>query len=93
MFAKELLRFPYDDGTTSHTSLQKGQQIVYTFNKTANFYPQGLNDTIWRLRSISSSKNDVKVNDTSLFINVNSRGQSLTLIHYGTWEIGLALII
>ncbi len=92
LFAKELLRFPYDDGTTSHTSLQKGQQIVYTFNKTANFYPQGLNDTIWRLRSISSSKNDnVKVNDTSLFINVNSRVSPAapithdTSIHYGTW--------
>lgn len=86
--ARELLRFPYE----TFDSLQKNQQLVYTFNTTANLYPQGLNDTVWKLRTFTSSnKDNVKVNDTSLFINVNSRVSPPapitydTSIHYGTW--------
>lgn len=96
IFARELLLIspttPYNDGTTDWTALHKNQQFVYTFNKLANFYPLGLTDTIWRLRTfISFNKDNVKVNDTSLYINVNSRVSPPapiihdTAIHYGTW--------
>lgn len=87
--AKELLRFPLADGSNS---LVKNQQFEYTFTTTANFYPLGLNDTTWKLRTFSSFKKDnVKVNDTSNFITVTSRVSPPapiafdTSIHYGTW--------
>ncbi|MFA6704815.1 MAG: GEVED domain-containing protein [Bacteroidales bacterium] len=92
LVARELLRFPFDDGTGIYDSLQKNQQIVYTFNTLANFYPRGLVDTTWRVRTFSSfNKDNVKINDTSAFITVTSRVSPPspiahdTSIHYGTW--------
>ncbi|MBP1645308.1 MAG: hypothetical protein H6Q16_883 [Bacteroidetes bacterium] len=96
IYARELLLIstatPYNDGTTNWDAIQKSQQLVYTFNTLANFYPLGLTDTTWRLRTIVSlNKDNVKVNDTSAYITVNSRvspPQPIThdtAIHYGTW--------
>ncbi len=96
IYARELLLIspatPYNDGTTNWEAMHKTQQLVYTFNTLANFYPLGLNDTTWRLRTIVSlNKDNVKVNDTSAYITVNSRVSPPipivhdTAIHYGTW--------
>lgn len=90
--ARELLLLPYTQVYPVVDSLQKNEQFTYTFNTRANFYPQGLNDTIWRLRTYVSLRGDnVPGNDTTMYINVNSRVSperpimNDTSIHYGTW--------
>ena len=90
--ARELLILPYNKVTPRIDSLQKNEQFTYTFNTKANLYPLGLNDTIWRLRSfVYMRKDNVKINDTTAYINVNSRVSPPkpiaydTAIHYGTW--------
>ncbi len=85
--------YDYDDGTgTPYDSIQKNGQMTYTFVKKANLYPLGLNDTTWSLRTyISFKKDNIKTNDTSNYITVNSRVSPPapitydTAIHYGTW--------
>lgn len=90
--ARELLRFPYDDENGHYDSLQKNGQIIYTFNQRANFYPLGLVNTTWNLRTYASIwKDNVKTNDTSAYITVNARVSPPapitydTAINYGTW--------
>lgn len=96
IYARELLLVspatPYNDGVTDWDAIHNSQQLVYTFNTLANFYPLGLNDTTWRLRTIVSlNKDNVQVNDTSAYIQINSRVSPPapithdTMIHYGTW--------
>ncbi len=90
--ARELLILPYVDVTPRIDSLQKNEQFTYTFNTKANLYPLGLNDTIWRLRSyVYMRKDNVRINDTTAYTNVNSRVSPPkpivhdTSIYYGTW--------
>ncbi|MFA6199693.1 MAG: GEVED domain-containing protein [Bacteroidales bacterium] len=89
---RELLQLPYTDENGTYTSIPKNGQITYTFQQTANFYPLGLVNTTWSLRTYASfTKDNVKVNDTSAYITVNSNVSPPapitydTSIYYGTW--------
>ena len=90
--ARELLLLPYNNANPVVDSLQKNEQFTYTFNKKANFYPLGLNDTTWKVRSyVYLRKDNVRINDTTSNITVTARVSPPppiprdTVIHYGTW--------
>ncbi len=74
MTVTEQLVFPFFYGGLNYDSIQKNVQIEYTFNQTVNLYPLGNSDTTWKIRAyVSLNGDNVKTNDTSSYITVNSR--------------------
>jgi len=94
LYRRELFRLPYTDDVATYDSLTKSQQITYTFQQKANFYPLGTTDTTWQLRTfVYLAKDNVRGNDTSAYTTVYSKVSPNppitydTSIYYGTWAI------
>src|SRR5574344_1227517 len=91
---RELFHLPYTDDVATFDSLTKNQEVTYTFNQTANFYPIGVRDTTWQLRTyVDFNKDNVPSNDTSAYTTVYARVSPHapitydTSIYYGTWAV------
>lgn len=87
----EQLQLPLTYNGVVYQNIQKNVQVSYTFNQTANFYPLGVRDTTWQLRTfVSFGEDHVHANDTSNYITVTARVSPVApiahddLIYYGT---------
>ncbi len=91
----ETLTFPYTDQTTMTplNDLQAGASLTYTFNQTANLYPQGDSDVQWRLwtcvKTVGDNQqgNDTATSAKTVYSKVSPPAPTVTddYIPYATW--------